>query len=169
MNSTLNVININIKDIKPYDKNSKQHPKWHIDQIKNSIKEFGYKDLIAIDENNVIIEGHGRYAALIELDYTNIEVIQLKHLNEKQKKAYTLIHNKLTMNTDFDYDLLQKELKNILDYDNLKIFGFNIDDLEEDFNDLKNEVNSTKHLEYYFCPCCKHKNLKNKFKEVLDG
>lgn len=169
MDNVLNIITINIKDIKQYEQNSKQHPRWHIDQIKKSIQEFGYNDLIAIDENDTIIEGNGRYTALIELGYENIEVIQLKHLSEKQKKAYILVHNKITMNTDFDYELLQNELKNILDNESLKDYGFNIDDFVDDFNDLENKVNLTKKLTYYICPCCKHKELKSKFKEVLDG
>lgn len=50
---------LKIEDIKLYEKNTKNHPEWQIEQIKNSIKEFGYNDPIAIDENNIIVEGHG--------------------------------------------------------------------------------------------------------------
>jgi len=59
---------INIEDIKPYKKNAKLHPQRQIDQIIESIKQFGNNDPIAIDEKNVIIEGHGRYEALKEAD-----------------------------------------------------------------------------------------------------
>lgn len=49
---------VNINDIKPYKNNAKRHPKKQIEQIKKSIEDFGFNDPIAIDENNVIIEGH---------------------------------------------------------------------------------------------------------------
>ena len=54
----LKIEKINITDIKPYSKNAKRHPKKQIEQIKKSIEDFNFNDPIAIDENNVIIEGH---------------------------------------------------------------------------------------------------------------
>ena len=108
---------INIDEIIPYENNAKLHPEEQIEQIKKSILEFGNNDPIAIDKNNVIIEGHGRLLALKELGYKEVEVIKLGHLTEEQRKAYTLIHNKLTMNTDFDIEILESELAaiNIID------------------------------------------------------
>lgn len=114
---------ISIEEIKPYENNAKLHPPEQIDQIKKSIEEFGNNDPIAIDENNVIIEGHGRYQALKELKFKEIEVIRLTHLNEQQKKAYILAHNKLTMTTGFDVYILNLELDNIVDF-NMSDFGF---------------------------------------------
>ena len=117
---------INIDKIKPYENNAKLHPPEQIEQIKKSIQEFGNNDPIAIDENSVIIEGHGRYQALKELGFKEIEVIKLTHLNEQQKKAYILAHNKLTMNTGFDFNMLSLELDSIDDFD-MSDFGFEID------------------------------------------
>ncbi len=77
---------ISIDKIKPYENNAKLYPPEQIEQIKKSIKEFRNNDPIAIDENNVIIEGHGRYQALKELRFKEIEIIRLTHLNEQQKK-----------------------------------------------------------------------------------
>ncbi len=122
---------INIKEIVPYENNAKLHPVEQIEQIKKSIQEFGNNDPIAIDENNVIIEGHGRYIALKELGFKEVEVIRLNHLTEEQKKAYMLVHNKLTMNTDFDLDLLNEELGNILEID-MGDFGFDFQTLDPD-------------------------------------
>lgn len=56
---------INISEITEYENNAKLHPREQIEQIKKSIQEFGNNDPIAIDENNVIIEGHGRYKAFL--------------------------------------------------------------------------------------------------------
>lgn len=108
---------ISIDRIKPYENNAKLHPAEQIEQIKKSIEEFGNNDPIAIDENNVIIEGHGRLEALKQLGFKEVEVIRLMHLNEQQKKAYILAHNKLTMNTGFDFDTLNLELDSIVDFD----------------------------------------------------
>ena len=85
----MEVINVAIENITPYQNNAKRHPKKQIDRIIKSIEEFGYNDPIAIDENNIIIEGHGRFEAVKQLGYTQVPCIQLKHLTEEQRKAYT--------------------------------------------------------------------------------
>lgn len=58
MQEELKIEKLNIAEIKPYIKNAKRHPKKQIEQIKKSIEDFSFNDPIAIDENNVIIEGH---------------------------------------------------------------------------------------------------------------
>lgn len=124
---------ISINKIKPYGKNAKKHPKEQIEQIKRSIEEFGNNDPIAIDEKNVIIEGHGRYEALKALGYEEVEVIKLTHLSDEQKKAYILAHNQLTLNSGFDLDILNSELDEIINID-MSEFGFDIfsmDDINE--------------------------------------
>ena len=98
-----------LKDLKPYEKNAKLHPEYQLEQIKKSIQDFGFNDPIAIDHNNVIVEGHGRYFAAKELKLKTVPVIRLD-LNEEARKAYGLVHNKLTMNTGFDFDNLMGEL-----------------------------------------------------------
>lgn len=127
---------ININEIIEYSGNAKEHPEWQIEQIKNSIQEFGFNDPIAIDEKGMIIEGHGRYLALKELGYTEIEIIRLNHLTEEQKAAYAIAHNKLTMNTEFDIEKLQYELNKleIADFD-LNLLGFSEVELEEIMED----------------------------------
>lgn len=130
---------LNIDDLIPYENNAKEHPKEQIEQIKKSIIEFNNNDPIAIDENNVIIEGHGRHEALKQLGYEQVECIRLSHLNEEQKKAYRLIHNKLTMNSDYDFNLLEQELMNIQDIDMLE-FDFDVSFLNEDEEEIKEEA-----------------------------
>lgn len=130
---------LNIDDLIPYENNAKEHPKEQIEQIKKSIIEFNNNDPIAIDENNIIIEGHGRHEALKQLGYEQVECIRLSHLNEEQKKAYRLIHNKLTMNSDYDFNLLEQELMNIRDIDMLE-FDFDMSFLNEDEEEIKEEA-----------------------------
>ena len=119
---------VKIVDLREYEGNAKLHPQEQIDKIKKSIQEFGNNDPIAIDENNIIIEGHGRLQALEQLGYTEAEVIRLSHLSEDQKKAYILVHNKLNMDTGFDTEMLRDELDGIFSVD-MADFGF---DLPED-------------------------------------
>lgn len=120
---------IKIEEIIPYENNVKEHPREQIEQIKRSIQEFGNNDPIAVDENNIIIEGHGRLIALQELGYKEVEVIILKGLTEDQKNAYRIVHNQLTMNSGFDEEMLKEELKKIA-FD-MTEFGLNEEDLEE--------------------------------------
>lgn len=122
----MEVIKVKIEEIIPYKNNAKLHPQEQIEQIKKSILEFGNNDPIAIDENSVIIEGNGRYKALTQLGYTEVDCIRLEHLTEEQKKAYILIHNQLTMNTGFDIEMLNLELASIDNID-MSEFDFEID------------------------------------------
>jgi len=121
----LKVETIDIDQLKEYGNNAKEHPPEQIEQIKKSILDFGNNDPIAIDELNVIIEGHGRYRALLDLGYKTAEIIRLSHLTDEQKKAYRLIHNKMTMNSDFDLDKLEQELAELTAFDvDMTAFGF---------------------------------------------
>lgn len=124
----LKVEYVPIEDIKPYENNAKLHPAFQIEQIKKSIQEFGNNDPVAVWHGE-IVEGNGRYEALKQLGYTEIPVIRLDGLTDEQRRAYGLIHNKLTMNSDFDIDLLAEELDSIGDID-MGDFGFSLDDDE---------------------------------------
>lgn len=104
----------------------KKHPPKQIEQIVSSIQKFGMDDPIAV-WNDEIVEGHGRLIACKELDYKEVPIIRLDHLTDEERKAYTLIHNKLTLNSDFDLDILNDELENIIDIDMIE-FDFNITD-----------------------------------------
>lgn len=128
----LKVDYIPIEQLKPYEKNAKIHTPEQIEQIKNSIREFGMNDPIGIwGEENLIVEGHGRLIACKELGFDEVPVIRLDSLTDEQRRAYTLVHNQTTMNTGFDLDVLNEELDNI-DID-MSDYGFDIeiDDIEE--------------------------------------
>ena len=130
-----------IENLKPYENNAKIHTVEQIEQIKASITEFGMNDPIAIWKDNIIIEGHGRLIACKELGFKELPVIRLDNLTDDERKAYTLVHNKLTMNTDFDIDLLNEELEAIeidmteFGFEDLSGFDDFGEDEEEDFDD----------------------------------
>ena len=128
----LKVEYIPVDDIQPYAGNAKIHTAEQIEQIKKSITEFGFNDPIATWHGE-IVEGHGRYLAAKELNIDKVPVISLDSLTDEQRKAYTLIHNQLTLNTKFDADLLSVEIEGIEDID-LGDFGIDLPDLP-DFDD----------------------------------
>ena len=142
MENKLKVEYVDIDTIKPYKNNAKLHPKEQIEQIKKSIENFGMNDPIGI-WNNEIVEGHGRILACKELGYKQIPVIKLDHLTDEERKSYIIAHNKLTMNSDFDIDILRTELENLkeLDFD-LELTGFNVDELDDILgkNDEETEI-----------------------------
>lgn len=131
----LKIINKNINDIKEYENNAKEHPQWQIEQIANSIQEFGFNDPIAINADNQIIEGHGRLLAAKQLGLSEVPCIVLDGLTEVQERAYIIAHNKTTMNTDFDLDRLQYELNalKVEDFD-LSLTGFSDDEIDSILN-----------------------------------
>lgn len=91
---------------------------------------MGLTTQYGVDENNMIIEGNGRYEALKQLGVKQVPCIELNNMTEEQKKAYILVHNKLNMDTGFDTELLNNELLDINTIDMTK-FDLNIklDDL----------------------------------------
>lgn len=115
---------IDIDELKPYPNNARKHGKKDVEAIVASIEEFGFDDPIGIwSEENVIVEGHGRYQAAKSLGYTQVPVIRLDHLTDEQRKAYGLAHNKTAELSSWDFDLLDVELDDIEDID-MTDFGF---------------------------------------------
>ena len=129
---------ININELKPYSKNAKKHPKKQIKLIKNSIESFGMCDPIAINNEKIIIEGHGRLEALKQLGYDEAPCIRLDHLSDEERRAYTLAHNKVA-ESDWDFDLLNDEIDNIFSFD-MEDFGFEFVDEEKNKKDTQNKV-----------------------------
>ena len=128
---------IPIDDLKPYENNAKIHTPVQVAQIAASIQELGNNDPIEVDENNMVLAGHGRLLALKSLGKTEVEVIRHRGMTDEQKRAYILIHNQLTMNTGWDYNILDAELARIEDRD-MSAFDFgaidvSVDDFGEHF------------------------------------
>lgn len=121
----LNIFYLNKSKIKPFKDNPRLHSKEQIKQIANSIKEFGFRIPISVDETNTILAGHGRYRAAEMLGYEEMPCIQQKDLTPMQKKAFIIADNKITLNSTWDIDLLWSQVKelNELGFD-LDVLGF---------------------------------------------
>lgn len=112
--------------IQPYSKNAKKHPKKQVEQVANSIKEFGMNQPIVVDKQGVIIVGHGRYEALQSLGWKiKPEWVKVVDLTEEQANAYRLADNKLN-ESDWDMNLVIEELKG-LSNELLDLTGFDKD------------------------------------------
>lgn len=136
-NLTIEVLKI--KDLKPYAKNAKKHPKKQIEKIANSIEAFGMNDPIGIwGKDNLIVEGHGRVEALKQLGYDEVPCIRLDHMTDEERRAYTLAHNKVA-ESEWDFDLLNEEIDDILSFD-MEDFGFEFVDEEKNKRDTQNKV-----------------------------
>lgn len=126
--------------LRPYANNAKIHTDEQIEQIRHSIEEFGFNDPIALWHDNEIIEGHGRLLAVMDMDEIElVPIIRLDNLTDEQRRAYMLVHNKLTMNTDFDLDVLTVELDDIFDID-MADFGFEFDAAEDPVEVVEDEA-----------------------------
>lgn len=117
----------------PYANNAKIHSALQVEQIANSIQEFGFNDPIAVWENKEgkpeIVEGHGRVLAAKKLGIDKLPVIYLNHLSDDERRAYTHIHNQTTLNSGFDFAVLEDDLDS-LEYD-WEDFGFDIDSQDD--------------------------------------
>ena len=132
-----------------------------------SIKQFGMNDPIAVWKDE-IVEGHGRLIACMKLGMKTVPIIRLDGLTDEQRRAYTLVHNKLTMNSGFDADLLMEELSDITNID-MEDFGFNPDDidLEDDFDEDMEDYGSKDFEKVIQCPHCKNKLRLNSHFEII--
>ena len=115
---------IKVNDLHPYEKNAKKHPQEQIDYIKNSIKEFGFRQNLVIDKDNVVIIGHGRLEAAKQLGLEYVPCIKADDLTEEQIKALRLADNKVA-ESEWDFNLLDDELDDIFDID-MSDFGFDL-------------------------------------------
>lgn len=131
----------NIRELKPYKKNAKKHNKEQVEQIANSIKEFGFTQPVIIDKNNCVVAGHGRILGAKKAGLKQVPTVCLEDLTEEQIKAYRLVDNKLN-ESEWDYDLLDEELGILSEDIDMSLFGFdeNVDLTEEDETKNKKKV-----------------------------
>ena len=108
--STLTIKMVAINDIAAHPNNARKHPANQLKQLEKSIANFGNNTPIIIDEDNTILCGHARFAALKKLGHTEIPTVSVGHLNDDQKRAYMIADNKIADNAMWDDDLLRVEL-----------------------------------------------------------
>lgn len=137
----MKIVEKNINEIKPYEKNPRKNDEA-VKYVMESIKQFGFKVPIVIDKDNVIVCGHTRYKASQKLGIEVIPCVIADDLKDEQIKAFRLADNKVSEKADWDFDLLNEEIDDILDID-MQDFGFDLSafsDGEEETEVIEDEV-----------------------------
>ena len=123
----LNIEYLAISDLKPNPRNARLHSQRQLHQIAASITEFGFNVPVLIDSDKVIIAGHGRVEAARKLGMETVPVLRIDHLTNEQKRAFALADNKIALNSTWDLENLQLDMKELsaldLNFD-LEITGF---------------------------------------------
>jgi len=125
--SDFRIEHLQIADLKPNPRNARRHPKKQLHQIAASIREFGFNSIVVIDEDGVILVGHGRVEAAKLAGLTSLPVLRITHLTAEQKVGFSLADNKIALNADWDMEqltLLWRELSvQELNFD-MEVTGF---------------------------------------------
>ena len=134
--------NYGLAKIKPYEFNAKIHTDEQISHIAKSIELFGWQQPIVIDENDIILIGHGRFEAAKKLSLTQVPVWVNTGLTDSEKNALRLADNKINSETGFDEEALRLSLEQITDMPMFELgLTFNINELfkpeatEDDFDE----------------------------------
>ena len=105
-----------LSEITPYENNPRNN-EVAVDKVVRSIEQFGFKVPIVIDKDGIIVTGHTRYLASQKLGLDKVPCILADDLTPEQVKAYRLVDNKVSEYATWDVQMLQKELKDLEDFD----------------------------------------------------
>lgn len=123
----MNIVQMKIKDIKPYQKNAKKHGRTQIDNVAESIRQFGFAQPLVVDKDGVLIIGHCRLLAAKKLKLKEVPVVCMDELTPEQVDKLRLLDNKLN-ESEWDFDLLADEIGE-LDFDGFDLdWGISLDD-----------------------------------------
>jgi DNA modification methylase len=119
-----------ITDITPYANNPRRNAQA-VEAVARSIAQFGFRQPIVVDEQGVIVVGHTRYLAAVQLGLTEVPVHVATGLTPAQVKAYRIADNQTADLADWDQDRLIHELTDLqnLDFD-LDVVGFSPQELQ---------------------------------------
>lgn len=144
-NKKMNIVYKKVKDLIPYENNPRNNDDA-VDAVANSIREFGFKVPIVVDQDNVIVAGHTRYKACKKLGISEVPCIVAEDLTDEQIKAFRIADNKVGELATWDMPKLQLEQMEIKDID-LEQFGFDIEPLEVEPEKKKENKNYLEQME----------------------
>lgn len=126
------IVRKRVKQLKKYERNARTHSPAQIEQIRASMREWGFTIPLLIDENNMIIAGHGRLEAAALEELVEVPCLVARGWSEEQKRAYVIADNKLAQNAGWDGDLLRSELSSLEDLGfRMDLIGFSDQELAE--------------------------------------
>lgn len=134
----LEVVYLSPEELTPYEGNARKHDIKDVEQIKESIRLDGFNDPIGIwGENNIIVEGHGRQIAALEMGLDKVPCIRLDHLTDAQRRDYAIRHNRTAELSTWDWSTLENEITD------LSTEGFDIAGLFPEFSVNDEEVETS--------------------------
>ena len=116
-----------IEKLIPYIRNPRKNENA-VEKVTSSIHEFGFRQPIVVDAENVIIAGHTRFEAAKRLGMNTVPVHVAKGLTEQQVKAYRIADNRVAQDSEWDFNLLSLEIEEIEKRD---ILGFSDEEIKE--------------------------------------
>ena len=121
---------IRIDELIPYENNAKIHGPDQIEQLRRSLREFGFVSPVLIDEDKNLIAGHGRVEAARAEGMTEVPYVTVSDLTEAQRSAYIIADNRLTEAGVWDAGRLKLELQELqaLKFDT-ELTGFTMDEI----------------------------------------
>lgn len=140
----MQIVQIPINDIKPYWRNPRDNTNA-IEAVKQSIQTYGFNTPLIIDKENVIIAGHTRYKALMELGYKEIACVVLD-VDPNKAKEYRIADNKTSELATWDLDKLIPELREIHAIEEFKIYFPELD-LSDLLQDSAGAINFQDHTQ----------------------
>lgn len=132
----LEVIMMSPEELVPYKNNPRINDEA-ADAVAKSIQEFGFKYPILVDKNMVIISGHTRQKAAKKLGLKQVPVMIAKDLTEAQAQSLRLVDNKTGELAEWDIEKLTEEIQEAMKEFDMDAFGFDLDALTVDVNDLE--------------------------------
>lgn len=141
-----------VSKITPYDRNPRKNDKA-VDAVAASIQEFGFQQPIVVDSEGIIIVGHTRYKAAIQLGLKTVPVHVADGLTSQQAKAYRLADNKTVEIAEWDFDLLVTELTelDVAEFD-MSVYGFV--DIDIDLESNSEAPDDAPSVPLTICPKC---------------
>ena len=125
----MQIVEKRLGELQPYDNNPRKND-GAVPYVAESIKRYGFKVPIVIDKDGVIVAGHTRYLASIELGLDTVPCIVADDLTEEQIREFRLVDNKVSEFAGWDIDMLTFELED-MDFD-YETFGFELEDEDEE-------------------------------------
>lgn len=149
----IEIVSKALSELIPYEKNPRKISDEAVNAVAESIQEFGFKNPILIDKDNVIIAGHTRRLASLKLGLERVPCVVVDDLTPQQIKALRLADNKTNELAGWDFGGLDLELGDLLDMD-MERFGFSsLEDFNSDgfFSEAENKEKEKKTI---VCPHC---------------
>ncbi len=114
-----------LEDIKPYPNNPRTHPKAQIDLLADLLLKYGPDQPIVVDDEGIILKGHGRRLAAHQAEMEDFPVVQRMGLSEQDKSAMRIVDNQVSLLSGWDQALISAEIGGLKlgGYD-IKLLGF---------------------------------------------